>query len=819
MAVGHCWHVDKPIFMALPKPPLVHALFAALLLCPLSADSQSVSSHQRSLSSPALAGDSLPAWKPEEAAAIDTAVLTNERAAAEENYPLQFGRAFIRGEIQHAPQVKINGAVVPTQADIKTRYADGSVQFAILSLIVPRIGGGEKMHLSFSDQPEVASQPLAAEQMLSPKFGFDAAFQVSNETLKPGVSKVISARDMLSKAGSCADDVAKTPTALCSYWVKGEVATTIILGDHSTNRAYDFGFASSATPVRPLFNITFWPKINAFTVRYIAEISNTEAIQDDFYAVRLSYGQEGNIVYSHPEAPHHYGSRWTKLVLDPKHRASRIGLDSNLTYLSQTGLVANFDTKWLKEKIDPADLWDDWSHSHHDIGERGLWTPYMGTVGGRPEIGDTPLWNLALLAFGDARSRDVALSQADLAANWPVHVREGRQDVKFDKRGAVPGIGKPISIYGRPSLWLFDDRDKAAPRDAVAIHILPGLKWAKNNGESIERYMDGEDDPSEQKLADPRYEKYKEAYVDGWEADGAHQPNPFMAPYLVTGDYFYLEEIQLWAASQALHYCTKSSTWCRGPGAGVQDEVRGNAWVLRNRVNAAIVSPDNSPEKLFFSDLVKDCLDLWEGAHAIAPQNGVKSEMWRFGAEQLKDSQGEPSPLHFFSASEDRALETLVTEKPKPGETIVGGGISPWMQNFLILELGRAEELGFAAGPLHHWLGKNLISQLTDPQFNPYLVQAYRMPVADADGRYFSTWGQVLSGFPIGDPDELFSQKSRTLAHDITYLYVARSALAGLVFDPSGDKAWTKINDLLGPRAEGFDPIWAISPRPKRQTH
>lgn len=54
--------------------------------------------------------------------------------------------------------------------------------------------------------------------------------------------------------------------------------------------------------------------------------------------------------------------------------------------------------------------------------------------------------------------------------------------------------------------------------------------------------------------------------------------------------------------------------------------------------------------------------------------------------------------------------------------------IAPWEQNFLIYALGRTKELGYPTDALINWFAPNLIGQLTDPGYNPYLAGAYRLP-------------------------------------------------------------------------------------------
>src|SRR5271169_2296108 len=60
--------------------------------------------------------------------------VTNVSGAAVSNYPFQFGRPFLDGAIADEPQILINGSPVTTQADVKNRYPDSSVEFAVIAV-------------------------------------------------------------------------------------------------------------------------------------------------------------------------------------------------------------------------------------------------------------------------------------------------------------------------------------------------------------------------------------------------------------------------------------------------------------------------------------------------------------------------------------------------------------------------------------------------------------------------------------------------------------------------------------------------------------
>jgi hypothetical protein len=77
-------------------------------------------------------------------------VISDALGTGETNYPFQFGRPFLREAIPHAPGVLINGVAVPSQADVKNRYPDGSVEFAVISVIVPNIPANGSVSLTLT---------------------------------------------------------------------------------------------------------------------------------------------------------------------------------------------------------------------------------------------------------------------------------------------------------------------------------------------------------------------------------------------------------------------------------------------------------------------------------------------------------------------------------------------------------------------------------------------------------------------------------------------------------------------------------------------
>jgi len=405
----------------------------------------------------------------------------------------------------------------------------------------------------------------------------------------------------------------------------------------------------------------------------------------------------------------------------------------------------------------------------------------MPVTGGRADIGPYPTWTVRWLYTGDTRMREQTLGNADLAAAWPMHYREGDATKIFTRDGSFGGLGRVLSITGRPTVTL---EDYAYWMTTTQDKIVP--VGTRTNA--------------------------------GWSPDGAHQPDPFSVPYMLTGDYWYLEESYFWAswsAAKGIPGIGTNEYYGRGPtGAegGIQDQVRGQAWVLRNRIYTAVLAPDGSAEKQYFNQLVLDALAAWEGQKNITGTQFTGTPLWSWG--QLTYAIDGPAPLHHWRKGDPGMRDGNINT------AVAGGAYSPFEYGFLMFVLGRTKELGYPADALVSWLSVNIIGQLTSPDYYPYLISAYRMPTTTTNHAYFTTWSTAKSGFvsTFLDPNNAsgaysaFRDKLTDPEHG--YSLVALTATAMVASQPGGAAAWAFMErEALGAPALNDNPKWAILPR------
>jgi hypothetical protein len=746
---------------------------------------------------------------------VNSITLTNKSGTAITKYSLQFGRPFLDGAIADEPQVLINGLPVSTQADVKNRYPDGSVEFAVVAVLIPTIPASGSLTLTFQNQTAGNNTPLTQTQMISLSYVFSAQMILASTTSSKAES--VDARTMLANGDY-------------KLWTSGPVAQTIILADDSPTHKYDIGFGDGHTPFRPRFYATFWPATHQVFVRAVGENGLSTELEDLSYSLTLT-GANAR-VYTNPWLTQPAMSTWTKSFWLGGTPNPEVNIDNNLAYLESTRFVPNYDPSiQISEATIASDYANWWTNTSTDIDGYGAWQPAMGTTGARPDIGPEPSWDVAWLYTGDWRLRQTALGNADLAAQWPVNVRETNPAMRLNRTDPVPAAGQVGSGYGYPIS--ITDRVFLGPSNGGPADFL-----YYNSGNS--------NPPNQLDVVGPLSLDCNSSCQDatGWEFDAAHEPSPFFIPYVLTGDPFYLGEMENWAAYDATEQqgdCGDNQ--CRGPTGdegGASDQERGDGWTIRSRAETAFAIPDSDPFKTYLTILLNEDLARWEGVMNVTDPvlDGYAEYAW---AQQTGNPEGgwvgSASPLGQWAANTDPDVVQGVLAGQGETTSNVGAFNDPWMQWYVQYSLGRAAELGFAAGPLALHTGQFLIGLINNSGY-PELVANYEEPSADSSGNWIASWPAYVAtyqpafltgtGWNYGNGgDPLSCDWNGTGCNNSGvgseqypqgYEAYASAALATLADEDAPGaaqaEAWMQPNVYAAIGAQwATDPSWAIIPR------
>jgi hypothetical protein len=780
---------------------------------------------------------------------------------------------------------------LPTQANVKRRHADGTVRHAILSFLLPSIGSRANVSITFRNQAESDNAPLSTEQMLEPAFDFDAGMRLTAS----GITKTVSARDILSqltnlapcsniqrepcvwasgpvattvlladhttkaydtgfqqdKASTMAADWGGGDTTLtvadASGWtapmhvrVKNEtIAVCAINGNvlsvgattcpnangravYASNASY--GYASANTPVypdeswkepdaahtsfRPAFHVTFWPGIHKVWIRFSGEDSDVTKAGDQIYSLVLTTGHASPVqVYSNALVRQQHLTRWTKSDYWIGGAPANINIDHNLNYLRYTNFIYNFDPQF-KGGITESTIANEYNAFVNDTNGNGhdLYQPafygtntYMPAGGGtgRGELGPYPRYQVRWLYTGDWRELYVSKRMADLSGAWPVHAREGDNTRKFDLAGTQGAGGKVMSTRARPSLCAQGNFSNAQ------FDQLPADKFTYVGGTTQAR----------------------------WYPDVPHTNDSMTLLYMLTGEYYYLEEAWFFSSFETFWGVGNDSNtrYGRGPAlnglngkyTAYAGELRGLGRGLQQLGQTALITPDGYDEGAYFDAAVRETLAVEEGSKFLRSSPNATNEyadLFKYGLNfrQRRDwvnTNDPPSPLGMYGYG-GRYDDPNWCNPPRNDTSKAGYCVDIWEQLLLLKAFGRMQELGYDFSRLLDWAGKPVTEILTTPGVSKYLLDFYTIGSRRrTDFSWMTSWAETQDAAAAG---YVSSYGGWTMLDnpDHSYCYFALGAAAYLYRLPNGKDAYASMyRDCGNTTALTQNPKDALIPR------
>lgn len=615
----------------------------------------------------ALAGTATPAG------VITSVSVRSTNGGALANRIVTFGLPFAAGDAPGGIVAALNGQALPTQVDVKRKHADGTVRHAVLSVAMPAAltATSAELEIRQATQAPAAGTPITVDVALSG--GFDYILEVTEN----GVTYRASAADLLKTA---------SPTR----WLEGANATEYRVA----------GPLKSGGTQHPVleawFDIRFFGP-GAARVSVVLENTLATANRGERYGAIRILDNAGKVVFTQPTVYIPAHSRMRKVFDWGSSAQTAVHVAPKLAYMVRTGAVPRYDTT---KTLDPAALSDVTASLTNDFNEiygSGPITSYMPTTGGRSDIGVLPKWTVVALFTGDAAAYRVMLNAGELAGSFPIHLRN-------------PATRKPYSIDRNPTAsigWWGNAHSTAAD----AIPECAACPY----GDSLSA--------TDPRRTDPAIAKRIHSF------DDAHQPSLAFIPYVLTGDPYFLDELQFWTAANFLIL----NPQYRGGSAGLfadTSQIRGQAWSMRTLAQASWIVPDAHVEEKSYleSKLVGN---LMHYVDKLAPQ----------GPYMLNALQ---SNLGFMGGSPDAEMAVNVYSY-----------FSPWQYDFFAAVAGYIEGMGFGrATQLREWLNQGLIARLTTPsQWNPYEAMPYHIAVQYIPaGCMLSATSSNTSGCPTTMP-------------------------------------------------------------------
>jgi hypothetical protein len=652
--------------------------------------------------------------------------------------PVTFGQVFARGAVSPNDTLMgkfADGTSIPLQMDVKARHDDGSVRHAIISGVAPSLAAGQVLGLALVKAGALDNVGAGLGDAVAKLAATPARL------LAGGFAASVSATIDGQQYSASADKLLQQNPAT---WLSGPVAVEWQVSAPLRNAQ---GVEHPHLSAR--FAIRWYHGINRARVDVTVENdwAYEPAPTNLTYDAQVTVG--GKPVYTRAGLTHYHHSRWRQVAWWGEAPSVHIRHDTR--YLVASGALPNYDPALVVPDAALAALQAKWTGPQAEPMGVGLAQPYMPTTGGRQDIGLLPGWAAAYLLSMDKRAKEVTLGTADLAGSWSAHYR--------DKR-----TGRPVSLINYPYMTILgqpgDTRNPATGKQEA----FPAC--ATPTG-----------------CATP------------YTHDTSHQPAFAYLPYLVSGDYYYLEELQFWAMWNVF----SSNPGYRQAAKGLvqSDQVRAQAWTLRTLGEAAWITPDGDALKSHFASILASNLDWFNATYTNNPAAnpfGAIANGYAFGYNN-------------------------------------GRGLAPWQDDFFTSAIGHLSDLGFAkATALLAWKAKFPVSRMVAPGYCWIQGSIYELNLRDsATSPFYTSMAQAyaasvppeVAALPCAGPEMAAALKLRA-GEMVGYSSTATGfpsnmqpalAYAAGAAGPAGKAAWAQFMARSVKPDYGAEPQFAIVPR------
>ncbi|MFL5812919.1 MAG: hypothetical protein ACJ763_05030 [Bdellovibrionia bacterium] len=460
------------------------------------------------------------------------------------------------------------------------------------------------------------------------------------------------------------------------------------------------------------------------------------------YDLQVQVG--GRTVLSQAAVPHYHHSRW--------YRVFNYGVQPNLTvmlnsqFLLSSPAVPHYDPALKIADSAIANWASQWSSSS-GLMQVGPVNAYMPTTGGRPDIGPFPSWSAIHVLSQDPRAYDVSVGTGIQSGTWSMHYRDVNTDL-------------PLSIDRYPYATIYGNYGDTYNPTTKQYEAFPACASTCSTP---------------------------------YSHDTSHEPSLAYYPYLITGDYYLLEEMMFWGSYELF----ESNPGYRNHADGLvaSDQVRGQAWSLRDLTYNAYILPDAHPYKAYFTDKL------------------LKNLAW-YDTRYVQNT--------------DNVLGVITNGSAMAYNS--GTGIAPWQQHFFTWSIGNAYKMGFTTSKnFLTFLSKYQISLMTDPNYCWIEASTYSMNIRPSStSPYYTSFGDVYKNTVASNISSLAcaSQEMATALglkvgemvgySSSTEGYPSNSqpALAILVDTamPNAQATWTKFMTRSVKPDYSTEPVWAIVP-------
>ena len=576
-------------------------------------------------------------------------------------------------------QIVAQGQMAPTEG-LAARLPDGTLVRLQADVKATHADGSVRHVIVSGVLPNLAVGQIAKIQLVKTSASEKSALTLQDLAASGLTSDIVLTHEGVQYTASLAGALASPKPV---QWLSGPVVNEWIVSTPLKN---------AAGVEHPLLTASFavrWYAGLSKQARVDVIVENTKTFKagarNQRYDVNVNVA--GRSIFAKSQMAHYHHSRWHQSGWWDGSRAPSIHVRPNTAYLIASKAISNYDQSIKVNENSLANMGNQITAANTGPMTIGPVVAYMATTGGRGDIGPLPSWTVSYLLSMDMRARNAMMAAADGSGTWSIHMRDEK-------------TGFPLRVD--------NDAYKNLSTHMNLAHKgpLPVPRCADNN---------------KGLCSTPNTD------------DTAHQPSLAYLPYLLTGDYYYLEELQFWAASNPLG--TDPANSGNGKGLVRWQQVRGQAWSLRTLGHAAYITPDAHTLKDYFVKQVDNNLDFYHATYVV----------------------GNPNQLGVYDGSGTGAFAVSAS--------------APWQDDFLTWSFGYLAELGFSkAKPILEWKAKYPVGRMTTPGYCWIQASAYFMEFRPGPKQPLFTDLATMHQFNFGG--DSISNESKKLTHPNGLKYI-----------------------------------------------
>ena len=655
--------------------------------------------------------------------------LQNTQTTALAAREITFGQTFADGQLASGSSLfaTINGVKVAVQMDVKSTWADGSVRLGVLTLEQPALAAGAS-----------AAVLLALGSAGGPTTPINIA-----ALTQPGAYNFAVALALHNANGTTTNYTFNAASLLASALAAGTTSTWL-QGPQATQVRIDTPVAGS---LHLTFDITLYADGNISTeVGFNNDLAMTNSGGEVKYDATVT--QNGAPVFQQANISQFQYQDWNQTFWTNGNPLVNVVHDT--AAMQAAGIVPNYDTSnGIASSLLATEQTQMAAYPAGVLGPASI-TQYMPETGLRPDIGPQPQWNVVWLETGAQPAAQFALDQANAAGSAPWSF--------------ATSAGNYVSVTTYPNFW---------------------LSGTSTNGSTL--------------LTQP----VAPSTQTGWTTDAAHEPDLSYLAYLQTGNRVYLDQLNAEADFSVLAAYPGNRDGTEGlvvsgalPAANGQpvqqiagQQVRAQAWSLREIIEAAVANPAGSSEHAYFTQIATNNINA----------------MLTLATQSVNPA----SPLY------EGQLAGWVTGENGDSD----GSGTPWQQDYMCQTIAMAAELGIpGASQILTWETNYIAGRFLNSAQggDPFDGANYGIYVGTNDTSTYTTWAQVNAATVA----EGFSGNGTFSQTNADYLGASLASLADIVSITGSTEAmqaygWLLANTatIVTPGYYQSSPTYDIVPR------